>query len=266
MKNYIKKLISGFVSEPLKDAIEGKIPGNSYNSWPSHFYREILNSNIETCLKNDALNKINLFAESQSKASDQWAPIPPDFSDIINLICLATYFNCESALEYGSGCSTAGFVAWATEKNRKRNFESIDSSEYWAEINNNAIGNSFIGLERSFIRYASSKIINFRNYTSYIHESCPDIKKADFIYVDGPPLKEANLALDVIYYQLYSENTVIVLDGRGTNAAGITKLLQEDDNNWESHSFRFPSNDTIILNKKNNLYSKFMEDYKAFLS
>ena len=262
-KKELKKLYNktSFIYEINK----GNLPGNTYYAKESEFCRDHINSLIKYGCANDTFNILSNFSDLQFGYSENNKPINPDYIDIINLIFLAEFFNSKAIVEYGSGCSTSAFFSLQDKYKEKISFESIESSKYWYQVSYKALKDLYPKLVDKCLTQADAEVTTYNNTNTYIHLKKPKASKADFLYVDGPPLIEANNSLDVLFYELVQDQTVIALDGRYPNSNLIYKNLREKSKDWQKFVFRYPSNDTLIISKKNIKYNSFIDYFKNYV-
>lgn len=243
------------------DALQGEIRGNLYNSYPSHFHRELISKIYEFDLQAGISNAI--FRYSQIRSSGNERPIPPDYFDIVAICYLVNYFGAKSILEFGSGCSTAGILQVTKFSGLNSRFVSIESVEFWAEINNGALSQLSVG--GGVIRYSPVVIENVGGVDSYVHARVP-CEDYDFIYLDGPELKQAQSALDIIKYNLVHDQLVVVIDGRDANVDILVRQMRGHSGGWNKYAIKYPSNDTIIVNERNRRFLDFVEDFQPALT
>lgn len=242
------------------DSFAGKMPGNSYYAWRAQFCRDNINAAIKEGLDSAIFASLDTFSQLQARHSDSATPIPPDFIDIINLISLVRFFESKSLIEYGSGCSTAGFFRLVAKSSGIR-FESFESSDYWYRVNSRALDSMFGACGNASLICAPSNLVSWGGVTSYVHSVRPSLNSPDFIYVDGPPLIETDNSLDILYYDLASDQTVVAIDGRLANADILFKLLKKNDRSWRRFAFNYPSNDTLIISEKNRKFGDFLGSF-----
>lgn len=249
----------------ISDIIKGNLPGNTYYANEAQSCRDHINSLIKYGSINNIFNVLSDFSKLQVEYSENTQPINPEYIDIVNLAYLAEFFNSSYIVEYGSGSSTSAFFSLQEKFKDKISFESIESSKYWYQVSYKALKELYPELVDKCITQADAKVTSYNNKNTYIHSKKPKASKADFIYVDGPPLIDACSSLDVLYYDLIKDQTVIAIDGRYPNSNLIYKNLKEKSKDWQKFVFRYPSNDTLIISKKNIIYSNFIDHFKNFV-
>lgn len=242
--------------------------GNGVNSKRSHLHRRMISDYFAFANRFNIIEDIIFFSKIRKGYVEE-----AHHADIYDLLQICHFIDTLAPryiLEYGSGVSTAAIICLIKKLGRTVQFQSIDSDEKWADLNNNAIIELLSNIdnvrnETLFkILYAKASIENINGCDSYIHSYVPDFMP-DFIYLDGPPLVESKVCLDIIKYNKFNEKTTIVIDGRDKNAFVLHEMLQTASTGWVKLNFAYPSNDTVIINKNNPAFSEVKAKYSSVL-
>ena len=198
--------------------------------------------------KNSALEKsVSAFEEK---------PFEPEYNDLCRLHWMALSRKVISALEFGSGYSTAiladamrtlskHFGEWAKRSIRSDNpfhVYAVEEEQHFLEITRSRLGaklQAFATVSRS-----SVDVLIHDNRIASVYSKLPNISP-DFIYLDGPSqfatAQEINgfsfnskarmpMSADILRVEFFLEpGTLILVDGRTANARFLKSYLRR---NW----------------------------------
>jgi hypothetical protein len=167
--------------------------------------------------RSGALAALDAFVSARPEDS-----IRPDYCDLILLHRLVRKRRPRHVVEFGGGCSTV-VLAHALALNGGGELVSVDASADWADSTRAAIPAELAA--RCRVLYREAVEAERFGVAGFQHVDVPALR-ADFVYVDGPPLTdERAVAFDVFDLDL-APRCAIVVDGRPSQARLIAKRLE----------------------------------------
>lgn len=161
--------------------------------------------------------------------------IKPVFSDLWFLYSQVRKNDCQTVLEYGSGCSTyviaqALFDNAAARQKAGRGsgvpikFVSLDDDAYWADAARALIPDALKGMVE--ILHRDRVPVDFKGEKCWRYNYQPDFIP-QFVYLDGPTFNpDRKIAIDFLdYCTKVPDNFRMVIDGRYENTAFLKREI-----------------------------------------
>ena len=192
----------------------------------------------------------------------------PDWIDLLYLVGLIKILSPRKILEMGSGVSTSAIVFSLTKFSSHTKFVSLDDSKEWGYLTEKIVRNQNSIMGQCNYEQIISPIKKYlvEGYETVGYSLYPS-DVWDFIYVDGPPLFDADACLDPIRMNSINDQTVILIDGRNYNVKLFSKLLKVSNNsNWKSYRLGFPCDDALFINFKNKNFNNVINFFEGSLN
>ena len=192
----------------------------------------------------------------------------PDWIDLLYLVGLIKILSPGKILELGSGVSTSAILFTLTKFSSYTKFVSIDDSKEWGYLTEKIVRNqnSIMGQCNYEQIISPTEKYLVEGYETVGYSLYPS-DVWDFIYVDGPPLIDANACLDPIRMNSINDQTVILIDGRVYNVELFSKLLKVSNNsNWKLYRLGFPCDDALFINFKNKNFNNVINFFEGSLN